>query len=183
MPIPVPSSSHSRTRHPAPLYLLITLLVATGCGSGTKAGEPAPPAVVTPDVIALRYVKATFSENPSSARSLVEPASQDAYKIVELGIGQQQLTSRDLQVGSTKIDGDRATVVMMGTLCRSAPTQSTPAADCITNQDPRSGNPIFQVFLTRQQDQSWLVSLRTEQSGVPEPEQQPGSSSSSVAPR
>lgn len=170
---------------------LIVLLAVAGCGGAAGSGPASASADPngTPEDVALRYVRATFSGDPSSARALVEPASQDAQKIVELGIGQQQLSARDLGVGATQIDGERATVVILGTLCRSAPkARSASPRDCVTNRDPASKDPIFRVFVARQPDQTWLVSLRLDapDSTPPASEaatEQPGSAVSSAAGR
>jgi hypothetical protein len=159
---------------------LLAVLLVTGCG-GRGTAEPEQPA--GPGDVALSYVRATFSADPSRARRWVEPASQDAYRIVELGIGDQELSARDLAVGSTKIDGDRATVIVLGTLCRKEPKAKTTEPECVTNTDPESANPIFRVFLARQADASWMVSLRIEQSIMPSPGDAPSAATSSAPAR
>ena len=171
---------------------LIMAALLAGCGPGGSAAGPssAEPSGgastgLGPGDVALRYVRAIFGGDLAAARRLVEPSSQDAQKLVELGIGQQKLSSRDLAVGSSVIDGDHATVVVTGTLCRRPPSAaSSSPPDCISNTDARSSDPVFRVYLARQADRSWLVSLQLGGlSGEPsdDPSDGPPSSATSAA--
>jgi hypothetical protein len=113
--------------------------------------------------VALRYSQALFAGDFAAAARYVTPASRNTLLALTDGLSGTSLTSRDLAVGSVSISGSSAVAVLTGTICSSrsmAPLSSSgPSAhdQCLTNTDPHSASPAFQVELSRGPDGQWVV--------------------------
>jgi hypothetical protein len=162
-----------------------TVVGLGGCGSPAPSGAPSADLGADPDVVAVRYAKALFAGDIATARSLTEPASQSALRLVALGIDPALVHARDLAVGSTAIGGDRAVVTLTGTLCRRSRKPSkadpSPPEDCVSNPDVHTDSPIFKVAVARQPDRLWLVTLTPLQNPGPDGGEAPSAAATSSA--
>ena len=105
---------------------------------------------------AVAYTSAVVQHDYEAARAYVAAASLDAFHFIADAPDQPDSRADDLSAGDEKVEGDDATVVILGRLC------STEGGDeqCVSNDDPVSTNPIFVVHLTRQDD-TWSVYFPT----------------------
>lgn len=168
----------------ARLWCLVTLVALAGCGNPAASnGTGSSPDNREPGQVALAYVRALFSGDFDRAQALVDPGSRAAFQLVALGMDPKLVTARDLGIGSTVVNGDRASTTILGTICRAGGATPGLADDCLTNNDPSTSNPIFKVALVRRSDGAWMVTLDLT-GGVPPADltRTPAASQSSVAP-
>jgi len=149
------------------LVFLITLLLAScgspGPGSATDAAGNLTGA--DPGNVALRYTRTIFTGNFIGASRYVAPASRKGFLVLADGVRSASIAAYRLAIGSTKVRGSAAVVVLTGTMCRSGSTAAVPSggsgassrANCLTNDSPRSTSPIFTVHLSRASAGKWLV--------------------------
>jgi hypothetical protein len=137
-------------------------MVLSGCGRQPASGGDNSSSREKSGQVALEYAQALFSGNFDKARALVEADSQSAFQLVRLGVDPKTLTVRDIGIGSTAVNGDRASTTLTGTICRKDTAGAATGApeDCITNHDPSTSNPIFKVAVARQPNGKWMVSLK-----------------------
>lgn len=164
-----------RTRHSGAFTVVVLaglLLGVAGCatpaahvpGSASGSASVARDAAQAGEV-AVRYATALFDGDIKTAGALVEPPSRESFGLVAAGMGQNVVHAKGLANGRTTITAGRAVTTLLGDLCQDASTPSAVTvnpADCISNHDPESTNPIFRVSLARQSSGQWLVTLSLE---------------------
>jgi hypothetical protein len=154
-------------------WSLLTLsMTVAGCGTSATVSGNTAGSNDKRDAVVLEYIHALISGDDVRAKSLVEPKSQAALQIVIAGIDPKMLRAKDLRIGSSEIDGDRAIMTIMGTICRAGtPTaenaKATVSESCTTNNDSTTSNPIFKVVVERQLKGDWMVSLNGSPGEVP----------------
>lgn len=140
-----------------PAVALLTLTTVAGCDSGGSAGDLHGEGDGSAGAVALAYVDAMFSDDLDAAAGYVEGDSLDAFQLVRVGIDPRSVYAKDLAVGSTKVTGGVAVVILTGTVCHRA---TPPAADdCLSNEEPDSDNPVFHVTLRPDTGGDWKVAL------------------------
>lgn len=126
---------------------IVGIMLTSGCTSSGRGGAGAhqspsahaPTSSASPGKVALEYTKNYFSGNTAAARSLVLPASRNAYDYLVTSGGRISATAVGLAAASTSIVGKYADVTLTGKLCH--------ASKCIENTDPHSKNGIFITHL------------------------------------
>ena len=133
-----------------------------GCGGATEpVATPAPTATATPAPadpavgrVALAYLRAVMRNDYDAALPMVASEQRDVLKALALGdgTGKRAKVTADVSVGEVVVDGDRASVSIVGRLCRRV---GGGAPDCVENDDPRTDSPMFRVSLVKQR--GWKV--------------------------
>ena len=143
-------------RRAVPLFAAIgalaglLLLGVAGCGA-SRSGTQSPDGA---GEVALDYTNDLFTGDYDSVKALVQPSDRSGFQLINAGVEPGGADAENLGVGSVSLAGVAATVVLTGSVCRTA-TPGDPGG-CITNSDPNSDNPIFRVSL-RQDSGSWQV--------------------------
>lgn len=147
----------------AVLCLLISVAaVISGCDSSAPATN-ADASSTTPAAIAVAYANDLFSNRVSQATAMVSPDSQSDFRTVASIISQRPVSAHGLTAGTTKITGNTAVVVLVGTICRggtqagSGTTPPSTSANCLSNSDPNLGNRGFMVSLKKATNGKWYV--------------------------
>ncbi len=143
----------------------VTLGLLSGCTSGSSKTH-ATDGLAS---IALKYVAAVFSHSPQNATSLVLPSLRGPFANMMAIISHNKVSSRDISPGAITVTDNNAVVVFTGTICSIAAGSTTsnegasaaPNSDgCLSNTDPHSSNPAFQVKLQKASDGHWYVYLQ-----------------------
>ncbi|WP_146259313.1 hypothetical protein [Streptomyces tateyamensis] len=73
-------------------------------------------------------------------------------------MAQHSLSAHDLAAGSVEVTGDKAVVILTGSICSAdATAPGTAGPRCLTNTDQNSTNPGFKVTLEQLSDGKWYV--------------------------
>lgn len=143
-------------------FVTLTALLA-GCSHGNDGGDEVQNLSsvdrASASETAVAFTSAIARYDYEAARAYVAAASLEAFGYLEdafdsLPDAPDQPISRadDLSAGDEQVEGDDATVVILGKLCRPRGSDE----QCVNNSDPASTNPLFVVHLTRQND-TWYV--------------------------
>ena len=135
-----------------------------GCGA-EKAAAPAATAAATATPVAtdpaagrvaLTYVRAIMANDYDAALPLVVANQREVLKALALGQGPGTLpkVTADVTVGEVRVDGARASVSILGRLCRTDARRDA-RPQCIENHDPDTESPLFRVSLVR--ERGWKV--------------------------
>lgn len=157
-----------------------TFLVGiTACSSGdASSAAKTPPtgrltvstAASSADAVATGYMRAVMVGDFSAASTYVVPAQRDFIKALGLstGPGTLQKMTGSVSLGSIRVDGDAATAVFVGRMCRVQVGQAgtTEAPQCVENHDANTDSPVFTVHLSHVEGAHWYVTLPTP---TPEP--------------
>jgi len=135
-----------------------------GCGGGAQP-VTTPSATATATVtqapadpeagrVALAYLRAVLRNDYDAAVPLVASEQRQVLKALALGdwTGRRPKVTADVEVGEVQVNGNRASVSIVGRLCRSV---AGGAPDCVKNDDPRTDSPMFRVSLVKQR--GWKV--------------------------
>lgn len=188
-----PGRNDPPTRHRGALALVVLAGLVLGmAGCATPAAQAPASASAVGDAaqagqVAVKYASALFDGDIKTARALVEPASQQSLELIAAGGTQNAVHAKGLANGRTVITSGRAVTTLLGDLCQGSSSRTVATvnpADCISNHDPESTDPIFRVSLLRQPDGEWRVTLSPEPGASPTggPSIPAPSSSASVAP-
>jgi len=105
-------------------------------------------------------MRAVMAGDFTGASRYVVTQQQDFIKALALSTGPGTLLrmTGDVAVGNVTVNGDAATAVFVGRMCR---TESGGAQQpqCVENRDTRFGSPIFTVHLKRIAGTKWQVAL------------------------
>ncbi|MBM0277626.1 nuclear transport factor 2 family protein [Micromonospora tarensis] len=144
--------------------LLIACVAACGNPTGTAAEPKSSNQVDSgPGPVALEYMRAVARGDFKAAIPLVAPSQRAVLEAIALGQGPKTLpeVTGDVSVGEVVEEGDRATVSIVGKMCRAraaaGSSTSTPASDCVENDDPRTKSPVFLLHLAREDATGWKV--------------------------
>jgi hypothetical protein len=108
---------------------------------------------------AVAYTSAVAEHDYEAARAYVAAASRDAFDFIADAPDQPDSRADGLSAGNEDVEGDRATVVILGKLC----TTEGGEEQCMSNDDAASTNPLFVVHMTREDD-AWSVYFPTPKS-------------------
>ena len=148
------------------LTSLIAMSVIGGCASARSENSSSATNIDgSPGSIAVAYMGDIFSDHPMAAEPLVLPAGRGTFQGLATIIEQKHVSNRGFAAGATAINGNHATVTIVGTMCPDGASASTasPSAptgpQCLTNSDPNSTDKGFQVALQKSTDGKWYIDL------------------------
>lgn len=153
-----------------PLVLLGCAVPGGAVHTATSPGAATPgvPQATTagPGAVATSYLHAVMEADFAAASTYVNADQRDVIKALGLsaGPGTLEQVSGDVSVGRLDVQGETATVVFVGRLCRvsvgvAGPAAST-ATDCVENRDAAAQAPVFTVHLAHG-PAGWQVALPT----------------------
>ena len=129
-----------------------TMLAGSACGGGHEA---------SPGSVALAYLEAVYGDNVKVAIKYVAPQSAYIPELVDTLIGPQSVKVLALAVKSEIVDGDKATVQLVGKICSSGnrrPLEAIPVVDrhCVSSDGTGANRGTFVVQLGKVSSR-WLV--------------------------
>jgi hypothetical protein len=111
----------------------------------------------SPGLIALTYLGDVIDGHTVQAEKLVSPSQRATFRLVAAQIKPGSVKASDLKVGSVRKVGSKAYVILTGRLCNANATGVQGSEYCVSNSNPRSKNPAFEVKLSRSSSGAYYV--------------------------
>jgi hypothetical protein len=179
------------------LLIGVVLATASACASSTAQSAGGRADVSMPSNAAVAYVTALFSGDVDRAAEFILPGDQNLFRYIADGVTSNSTRSENIKAAAVTVVGEKATVILTGTLCTTpslsptpmpsnspstqSPTISSDNAQCVSNTDPHTTNPIFQVMLKSGDAGHWYVDYGSS-GGSTIPTSAPSSDSGMVLP-
>lgn len=142
--------------------VLASALILASCSSNNSSaiGQRGK----SPGWVALTYVKDLYSGKFSNAERLVTPSQRNIFQLAVLGIKPHSVSSYNLKIGSVSFVKTTASVILTGRLCSTGNTRSlseVPSGKhCISNSNPHSNDPAFDVRLSSSLNGTFAVTFQ-----------------------
>lgn len=142
---------------------LCLLTAITACGRSEDGAGQGREYSDGPGQVAVSFMSAVYAGDVRGAAKYLQKSDQPLFLDISKGMQPNSTRAENLMAGNSKVTGNRATVVLTGTLCALAPSTANPMSPtqrCVSNQDPASKDPMFSVSLAQVQG-SWCVTYNS----------------------